>query len=54
VFWLMTLLILVLFVTGLVIWDTYFFGYTLARHNMWNRDDSRWMGALGRVLANQP
>jgi formate dehydrogenase subunit gamma len=28
VFWLMTLLILVLFVTGLVIWDTYFFGYT--------------------------
>jgi len=23
-----------------------------ARHNMWNRDDSRWMGALGRVLAN--
>jgi formate dehydrogenase subunit gamma len=28
VFWLMTLLILVLFATGLVIWDTYFFGYT--------------------------
>jgi formate dehydrogenase subunit gamma len=28
VFWLMTLLILVLFVTGLVIWDVYFFGYT--------------------------
>ena len=28
VFWLMTLLILVLFGSGLVIWDTYFFGYT--------------------------
>lgn len=28
VFWLMTLLILVLFVTGIVIWDTYFFGFT--------------------------
>ena len=23
-----------------------------ARHNLWNRDDSRWMGAAGRVLAN--
>jgi formate dehydrogenase subunit gamma len=23
-----------------------------ARHNLWNRDDTRWMGALGRVLAN--
>jgi formate dehydrogenase subunit gamma len=23
-----------------------------ARHNLWNRDDSRWMGALPRVLAN--
>lgn len=28
VFWLMTLLILALFVTGLVIWDQYFFHYT--------------------------
>jgi len=28
VFWLMTLLIIVLFASGLVIWDTYFFGYT--------------------------
>jgi len=28
VFWAMTLLILVLFASGLVIWDTYFFGYT--------------------------
>ncbi len=28
VFWSMTLLILVLFATGLVIWDTYFFAYT--------------------------
>jgi formate dehydrogenase subunit gamma len=28
VFWLMTLLILLLFVTGIVIWDTYFFGFT--------------------------
>ena len=28
VFWLMTLLILVLFLTGLVIWDVYFFDYT--------------------------
>jgi formate dehydrogenase subunit gamma len=28
VFWLMTLLILVLFLSGLVIWDTYFFSYT--------------------------
>jgi len=28
VFWLMTLLILVLFASGLVIWDAYFFGYT--------------------------
>lgn len=28
VFWLMTLLILVLFVTGIVIWDAHFFGYT--------------------------
>ena len=28
VFWLMTLLILVLFVSGLAIWDVYFFGYT--------------------------
>ena len=22
------------------------------RHNLWNRDDTRWMGAIGRVLAN--
>jgi formate dehydrogenase subunit gamma len=22
------------------------------RHNLWNSDDSKWMGALGRVLAN--
>ena len=28
VFWLMTLLILALFVSGIVIWDAYFFGYT--------------------------
>lgn len=28
VFWSMTLLILVLFATGIVIWDTYFFAYT--------------------------
>ncbi len=28
VFWLMTLLIIVLFASGLVIWDTYFFPYT--------------------------
>ena len=28
VFWAMTLLILVLFASGLVIWDTYFFAYT--------------------------
>lgn len=28
IFWGMTLLILMLFVTGLVIWDTWFFGYT--------------------------
>lgn len=28
VFWLMTVLILVLFASGLVIWDTYFFAYT--------------------------
>ena len=28
VFWSMTLLILVLFASGMVIWDTYFFGYT--------------------------
>ena len=28
VFWTMTLLILVLFASGLMIWDTYFFGYT--------------------------
>jgi formate dehydrogenase subunit gamma len=28
VFWSMTMLILVLFVTGIVIWDQYFFGYT--------------------------
>jgi formate dehydrogenase subunit gamma len=28
VFWLMTILILVLFASGLVIWDTYFFNYT--------------------------
>jgi len=28
VFWGMSLLILVLFVTGIVIWDQYFFGYT--------------------------
>ncbi|MDR3529963.1 MAG: formate dehydrogenase subunit gamma [Rhodopila sp.] len=28
VFWSMTLLILVLFVTGIVIWDQYFFGFT--------------------------
>ena len=23
-----------------------------ARHNLWNRDDTRWMGAIRRVLAN--
>jgi len=28
VFWLMTLLILLLFISGLIIWDTYFFGFT--------------------------
>jgi len=28
VFWLMTLLILLLFASGIVIWDQYFFGYT--------------------------
>jgi formate dehydrogenase subunit gamma len=28
IFWLMTLLILVLFASGLIIWDTYFFGFT--------------------------
>jgi len=26
--------------------------FRFARHNMWNPDDTRWMGAAGRVLAN--